>query len=874
MSATMSLNLNFQSKLPTVKECIDKILLKAKTPSDIQDEARNEITNEVYSFWTRIFGADNVIHKNSVRKRFKKILEKFDKQVYKTGNTRSANEIFFSDYNKTLDLLKSDSKLSPKLQMFYADQMSSRIYIVADFEQSIHIPPSNKIQLGFQEESAIQRDTSLDLAEEEYIPQSGELVSGSRIINQRTLRSSFVTIKVPQCSVSSQVDVNFTPNIRNNRNLTDKIKITLALACVDAGITPEQSRKAFKSIAKNFFGAEYYLDANEVPKSDQNENDEKENDPKKFKSDFYEFVLPSYRTVCDTKHSLALNQERNVALTLLEKQEDIKVSAHFDTTSRGFLNYEWPSLILELSNGQTFSLKPLPIGVEDRDAIVDFFVAEMNRLAMAAGTTANLIWETIDSLATDSVSKNLDIGPLIAKKLNSKHVPFHVLCNTHYCEAIDRGNLKTIKMAETAVGLKDHLICLMPELKSFIGSKTCTEAALLAFTKLCCNDGHNTSQYQIFDAVLAENQRNRKFTVFKERRFGQMGYTAAAVIYHLNDIRELLLRTKSNNTLVRACKVYVENSYILNGLRSLSIFCYKVTLPFMNFMEKETQIECVKMIPTLYNDFKVGNLETLKHYVVDFSFPISEENDTIKFLLIKFCEQAASDLKQQKGREYGLDDDKRKRATDLTKLAENELRNLPTNNIICERQLGRVDHLLARSSKTSSKVEFKGIQDTITLMGATKNIEFDKREISRLKLLLDQQYKMWMKMQDENLRNRLDRNNTEKIKIQERGVALLTQCKVWYGPCTTEADLQNSIQSYVKNDKDLKKLLKTEISFRKITSPNDFAERPELFRLNKLTNMKLQENLLIIFNTTFLKISDIPDEEDGLEKIKNYFEMS
>jgi hypothetical protein len=48
------------------------------------------------------------------------------------------------------------------------------------------------------------------------------------------------------------------------------------------------------------------------------------------------------------------------------------------------------------------------------------------------------------------VAKNLEIENVIAEKINSKHVPLHLLCNTHFCEALDRGNITTIKQAETA----------------------------------------------------------------------------------------------------------------------------------------------------------------------------------------------------------------------------------------------------------------------------------------------------------------------------------------------------------------------------------------------------------------------------------------
>lgn len=716
------LNLSNSSKLPLIDNVLTKILNTGKTRSDLQKECVNNVVKEIYEFWAKIFGTSVLVTKGAVRKRITKLLENYDLNVYKKGAARTEETEFMKCYNKLLDLMKDEriSEMSDMLQTFYQDQKSSRIFVASDFEHCFY---KEKINDRPSEEPLLSQS-----ADNEEIELSNDKKFSNLLQEQKPSRSGLVRINTVKYNASTQVDdVPFTPKIRQNRMLTTKIKTTIALACVDAGITPNQSRKAFQSISKNFYGAIYYLDIEEIPEEISEEipeeipeeiakkpqkrsiGEENSRPVKKLKSDLYEFVLPSYKTICETKHRLSINQEKNLALQLLEKPEDIKVSAHYDTTSRKFLKYEWTSLIFEFSNGQKFSAKPLPLGVENRETIVSYFVEQILRLATAANVSAKRIWESIDTFMTDSVSKNLEIAQLIAAKLNSEHIPLQLLCNTHTCEGFDRGNLKVLKIAENAVSLREHLISSLTEIKSFVKNKTCTEAALTALIKLCCNDGHKSSQYDIFDAILAEKSRTRKFTIFKERRFCQLGYSAAAVLYHLDDIKDLLKRTKSTNLLVRACKLYVENSYLVNSFKALAIFTNEVTMPFLYFNEKSTQEDCVKMFPELYRDLCDKRLDTLRNFKVDYSFEIpSIDSNIVRCLIDNFCVQASSDLKTQKGREYGFGNDKKLRATDLSSLSQSELKGLPCNNLVCERELGKVDYLLSTSSKTSPK-HFEGL---------------------------------------------------------------------------------------------------------------------------------------------------------------------
>ena len=44
------------------------------------------------------------------------------------------------------------------------------------------------------------------------------------------------------------------------------------------------------------------------------------------------------------------------------------------------------------------------------------------------------LWENITHIMTDLVSKNLKIEDLVAEKLGSKHIPYHLLCKSYAVE--------------------------------------------------------------------------------------------------------------------------------------------------------------------------------------------------------------------------------------------------------------------------------------------------------------------------------------------------------------------------------------------------------------------------------------------------------
>jgi hypothetical protein len=396
------------NKLPYVNEIIKGVVNFSATYDSLkQRKAILCVLNYTYNLWSKIFHPNDLIFKSLARKKLLNILKLYEKKIRKTGFKRAEEKLFFIQYNYLFDLLRPNIAIKKKaVELFYKDQKSKRIFIIEDLNDEDY--EDNQLEEEFEKDAETEAEAEEEVEDEKEENEGGKIFSSS--FNRSGCKRHIIDVK----DVGTQTN-NCNPNtlvhIRKNRLFSDKIKNALVLACVDASITINQCRKAFKSISKNFYGIDYYLNVSEVP-----EKNLVSKIPRKI-TDFqsYEFVLPSYRTISEARHKLAIAAEGNAALALLEKNEDVKATLHYDTTSRKKIRGEQTSMILSFSNGKTFNLRPLPIACENRDTISKFFIEEIERLAVIGNCDPKLMWEQVNAIMTDAVAKNLGIEAIIAE---------------------------------------------------------------------------------------------------------------------------------------------------------------------------------------------------------------------------------------------------------------------------------------------------------------------------------------------------------------------------------------------------------------------------------------------------------------------------
>ena len=247
----------------------------------------------------------------------------------------------------------------------------------------------------------------------------------------------------------------------------------------------------------------------------------------------------------------------------------------------------------------------------------------MERLAVAGSEalskdiSAKNLWEKIDNFMTDSVTKNLEVEKYVAEKLGSDHIPHHILCKAHVVEKFDETNLKVLSNIEVQLQLRQKLECLNPSLKPFFrGKKAIVLAGITALTKLITHEksGNNANLAEEFDRNLEQGSLTKHISLYKERRFTKLGYSAASILQALPQITQVLMETWKSNLLTEACKLYVNCELFITELHLLAVFTQKVTLPFLNCIEKSTQEELLTIFPKLHQDLLNHNMDTLQNF--------------------------------------------------------------------------------------------------------------------------------------------------------------------------------------------------------------------------------------------------------------------
>lgn len=149
-------------------------------------------------------------------------------------------------------------------------------------------------------------------------------------------------------------------------------------------------------------------------------------------------------------------------------------------------------------------------------------------------------------------------------------------------------------------------------------------------------------------------------------------------------------------------------------------------------------------------------------------------------------------------------------------------------------------------------------------------LKIDK-SMKEVKNLLDEREKLWRLKQKEILKEKIEKTLKEGKRTEERSMSFLKECKKFGGPFTEVEEFERVLSRYKNDEKTFKKILKQEITFRRLTCPRDALDRKNLYALNKISVEDLKKNLLELIGTKFEPALEIPDEDDVLEAIMKIF---
>ena len=748
--------------------------------------------------------------------------------------TRNCDLLDIGKFMDNLDPVSNEAK-------FYNDQKGRRYFRVqseVNFDSKEYIAAeidnAKMLELSFNTETDFTFDDSI-----EVIPE---------IVNRKILCPCVSIVKLDK---GIQANINIKPEIRSVRNFEERIKDTIASVSSRGAISVPKARVVTQVVCDKFYSHDYKLEAPEIDTGEPiNKKPRSADDYERYKD-----VLPSSKVVSSYKHSKALCQEIVAAKMMMNKEVGSKLILHYDTTSRSRVDGEWPSIILNFSgpkpeNCQMIPLRPIFFAYETIEQITCLIVETLKRLLASLGEdnmTLDDMWRKIDAVMTDAARKNLKIETAVGEVIGSEHIPIHILCKSHTCERLDQDNLLALSQIENKVELRQQIISREPRLRSFLGQSKCvTEVALAGLLKLVSqeSDGKSVSLRDNFNKALEEAGIHKSLILYKEKRFTKLGYLAGAVYDCIPFFRQILNETPLNNLLVRSCRLYVENEFILAGFKALANFTYNVTMPFLNCVEKCDQEYLCTILPTLYEDLCNAKLNTLEAYKVEWTHVKMNQNvpttDLDHYFLSQMCLAAAKGVKLQCSREYWEESDENVRATQIHKLSETERAYLPANNLVTERDLASFGYLASLSAKRSNRFfKAKRIQDDLMFWAGNDN-NLVHKDHNTMKILDDMEAS-WDLSQKEKQKGKLQSNILKKIRSNNAVDALLIKCKEHGGPVTTMLDVHKL--------SDNKSYLRREIQYQRVTHPRDASERPELYKVNCLSSEEMVLNLSYMLNS-------------------------
>ena len=341
-------------KLPYISEAVMAIYSyapggKPTAETEKCKAAINAYTIALINKWSMAFGSEYIQSRKTVSCKLRNHLKSYYNSVInvkkntpkdKLGerqrkrNWRAENEVLFELFKKDVNI-NDDQIFNKETRDFYNAQKNSPLHTgyISDQIDESYVPPVPP-QYEYAED--------LDDIDSEFAD------SQEHLLYQSINRSGFSPITKKMNNQEIQTDkVNIEqPEIRGKRKLTDEIKRTCTQVSIECGISLEKSHKAVQVVSRELYNHEYLLDRpleNQVESHDASGTESSKRRSLKWDaamSEQYKWVLPSRQTLIDWKHLQATQSETEAAISLFQKQDDVYVTLHYDTTSKNSIDGE------------------------------------------------------------------------------------------------------------------------------------------------------------------------------------------------------------------------------------------------------------------------------------------------------------------------------------------------------------------------------------------------------------------------------------------------------------------------------------------------------------------------------------------------------
>lgn len=128
------------------------------------------------------------------------------------------------------------------------------------------------------------------------------------------------------------------------------------------------------------------------------------------------------------------------------------------------------------------------------------------------------------------------------------------------------------------------------------------------------------------------------------------------------------------------------------------------------------------------------------------------------------------------------------------------------------------------------------MKDHLTLVGAPASQPLARKKVK----LLDEREKIFNVLQKEHQSNKNKQHELAAAKKANRLSDLLDRCKSWGGPVTSTEELDKLMD---EDWPDKRQKLRAEICLRKLMDPIDAMNHSQNYKVNKMTEGQLSQNL-------------------------------
>ena len=248
----------------------------------------------------------------------------------------------------------------------------------------------------------------------------------------------------------------------------------------------------------------------------------------------------------------------------------------------------------------------------------------------------------LQAIMTDSVSKNLKNENGVEEQLRSNYKPTHLLCKSHLVEAFDRANIDVLSQVDKKVNFREKLESINPS-KSFLRrEQSVAVCGLKSILNVVSHDksASSANQVDLFDFILQWENQVKHMSLYRERRFTRLSYSAASILNAPPYQRMLLNETHLSNQHVEIVRMFLDSKFFITELTASAYSTHRVSLSLLHFVEVNSQDKLLEIFPGLFQDLKNEKMDALSDYLVVYKHvPIEPPTSETDHLLKAMCQK-------------------------------------------------------------------------------------------------------------------------------------------------------------------------------------------------------------------------------------------